>query len=393
MIKRDMPIIQTKSTTIHFKLEGKRNAPTIVFSNSLGTDLTLWDGQMADLSKNFQILRYDTRGHGKSGVPEGFYTIEQCANDVLELLDSLNLERVYFVGLSMGGMIGQYLALNAPERLHKLVLSNTAAKIGTPAFWNPRIQLVLDKSVGFIADAVMQRWLTAPFLTQQVEKVAHFKNILVKTSSTGYAACCAAVRDFDVRDELSKIQTPTLVISGTEDVATTVEDGLFLKNYLKNAQLLTVPTAHFGNIEAENVFNQAIIDFFKNNDLTQAETHAQGMTVRCAVLGDAHVNRANSKINAFNADFQHFITRYAWGEIWTRTQLPRHDRSLITLAMMIALNREDEFKMHVKAAINNGVTVDEIKEVILQSGIYCGLPAANGAYHAAEAVLKDLNLL
>jgi 3-oxoadipate enol-lactonase len=167
-----MPIIQTKSTTIHFQLEGKRDAPTIVFSNSLGTDLTLWDGQMADLSKNFQILRYDTRGHGKSGVPEGFYTIEQCANDVLDLLNALNLGRVYFVGLSMGGMIGQYLALNAPERLHKLVLSNTAAKIGTPAFWNPRIQFVLDKGIEPLADAVMQRWLTPSFLTQQVEKVA-----------------------------------------------------------------------------------------------------------------------------------------------------------------------------------------------------------------------------
>ncbi|MEY4934456.1 MAG: hypothetical protein RIS64_815 [Bacteroidota bacterium] len=388
-----MPIIQTKSTTIHFQLEGKRDAPTIVFSNSLGTDLTLWDGQMADLSKNFQILRYDTRGHGKSGVPEGFYTIEQCANDVLDLLNALNLGRVYFVGLSMGGMIGQYLALNAPERLHKLVLSNTAAKIGTPAFWNPRIQFVLDKGIEPLADAVMQRWLTPSFLTQQVEKVAHFKNILAKTSAIGYAGCCAAVRDFDAREQLFNIETPTLVISGTEDIATTVEDGMFLKNHIQNAQLLTVQTAHFGNIEAENVFNQAIIDFFKNNHLTQSETHAQGMKVRRAVLGDAHVNRANRKINAFNADFQHFITRYAWGEIWTRTQLPPHDRSLITLAMMIALNREDEFKMHVKAAINNGVTVDEIKEVILQSGIYCGLPAANGAYHAAEAVLKELNLL
>jgi 3-oxoadipate enol-lactonase / 4-carboxymuconolactone decarboxylase len=388
-----MPILQTKSSAIYFQLEGKANAPTIVFSNSLGTDLTLWDGQMADLAPYFQILRYDTRGHGKSAVPAGEYSIEQCGKDVLELLDALNLVRVYFVGLSMGGMIGQWLALNAPNRLHKLVLSNTAAQIGHPDFWNARIQLVLEKGVGFIADAVLQRWLTPSFLTQEVEKIKHFKTFLSQTSAIGYAGCCAAVRDFDARTKVAKIEVPTLIISGTEDIATPVEDGLFLKRQIPNAQLLTVPTAHLGNIEAEVVFNQAIIDFFKTNNLTQSEIHAQGMKVRRAVLGDVHVNKANFKLNTFNADFQHFITRYAWGEIWTRSELPRRDRSLITLAMMIALNREDEFKMHVKAAINNGVTVAEIKEVILQSGIYCGLPAANGAYHAAEIVLKDLKLL
>ena len=296
----------------------------------------------------------------------------------------------------MGGLIGQWLAIHHPERINKLVLCNTAAKIGTPETWNERIEAIRRQGIAAVADTALNRWFTAPFRQTNPDLMTNLLARLQATSPEGYLSCCAAIRDADFRHELHHITAPTLIIAGTHDPVTTVADSIFLQKAIPNAHLCELPAAHLSAVEAADTFAQVL-----NTFLTEAPASAQtvsnqfvyerGMAVRRAVLGDAHVDRANAVITDFNADFQDFITRYAWGEIWTRPGLSRHARSLITLGMLIALNRETEFKMHVRAALNNGVSADEIREVIMHSALYCGLPAANAAFHwISDMKMSDL---
>src|SRR5271167_1267808 len=195
-----MPFAQLEDVRIHYDLAGPTGAPTLVFSNSLGATLSMWDPQMPAFQKQFRILRYDTRGHGQSSVTPGPYSIEQLGNDVLDLLDDLDFERVHFCGLSMGGMIGMWLGINAPERLYKLVLCNTAAKIGNAEGWNARIETVRKGGMKSVAPAVIERWFTPVFRANSPDEVAATQAILENTDPEGYAANCAAVRDFDARE-------------------------------------------------------------------------------------------------------------------------------------------------------------------------------------------------
>lgn len=371
----------------HYKLEGTPNSPVLVFSNSLGTDMSMWDAVVPLLLPYFQVLRYDTRGLGKSEVTTAPYTIAQLGQDVIELLDKLNFHKVHFCGLSMGGQIGQYLGIHHGDRINKLVLCNTAAQIGTTKRWNERIELIKKEGMQAIWEGTQKVWFRKKFIENNLEKIEDLEKMFLNNDVLGYSNCCAAVRDADFRNDLQQIEAETLVITGDEDPATTVADANFMVEKIPNAKLALLPARHIPSIEQAELFTNELIHF-----LVGKTTFEKGMHVRRTVLGDAHVNRANKHKNPFTKDFQDFISHYAWGEIWTRPGLPKHNRSLITLAMMIALNRKAEFKMHVKAAIHNGVTVDEIKEVILQSGIYCGLPAANDAFHAASEVFKDLNI-
>ncbi|MFK7981135.1 MAG: 3-oxoadipate enol-lactonase [Saprospiraceae bacterium] len=371
----------------HFKIEGTPNSPVLVFSNSLGTDMRMWDKVVPLLLPYFRIVRYDTRGLGRSEVTPEPYSIAQLGQDVIHLLDQLGLEKVHFCGLSMGGQIGQWLGINHPQRFNKLILCNTAAHIGTDKGWNDRIGLIKKEGLHSIWGGTQKVWFREVFIKNNPAPIADLEMMFLKNEVMGYANCCAAVRDADFRKNLGKIETETLVITGNEDPATTVADAEFMVKNIPNATLSVLPARHIPSIEQPELFANTLINF-----LVGQTTFARGMHVRRTVLGDAHVNRANQHKNPFTTDFQDFISHYAWGEIWTRPGLNKHNRSLITLAMMIALNRREEFKMHVKAAWHNGVSTDEIKEVILQSGIYCGLPAANDAFHAASEVLKDLKI-
>lgn len=393
-----MPEQTINGIRMHYRLDGAESGPTVLFSNSLGTDLTMWDDIVDRLGSDLRILRYDTQGHGQSPASPGPVSIADLGRDVTDLLDRLDIPTIFFCGLSMGGLIGQWLATHHSERIEKLALCNTAAKIGTSDTWNERIETVREQGLSAIADAALTRWLTEPFRQANPDRLTHLLNWFQVNTSDGYIACCEAIRDADFRETIQCITAPTLVIAGTHDPVTTVADGQFLEQEIRNAQLCELPAAHLSAVEAADAFAQALRLFFAEptpakptsepatND--RQITYENGMAVRRTVLGDAHVDRANAGITDFNEDFQEFITRYAWGEIWTRPGLPRHSRSLITLGMLIALNRESEFKMHVRAALNNGVTVDEIKEVIMHSALYCGLPAANAAFHAAADVLN-----
>lgn len=371
----------------HFKIEGTPNSPVLIFSNSLGTNMTMWDQVVPLLLSYFQVVRYDTRGHGNSDTTPEPYDVKLLGEDVIELLDKLNFDKVHFCGLSMGGQIGQWLGIHHPERLNKLILSNTAAQIGTDKKWNDRIELTKKEGMTAIWQGTQKVWFTDGFLDTEAAKIDAMQSMFLANNVHGYTNCCAAVRDADFSDDLNKISTETLVIAGSSDPATTVADAEWMVENIPHSKLAVIPAKHIPSIERPEVFADAIINF-----LVGESTFERGMHVRRTVLGNAHVDKASKNINAFNDDFQSFISHYAWGEIWTRPGLPKHNRSLITLAMMIALNRTAEFKMHVKAAINNGVTVKEIKEVILQSGIYCGLPSANDAYHSAQAVFKEIGI-
>lgn len=259
-----MAQVQLADGELDYSLEGPSDKPVLVLSNSLGTDRHMWDGQMAAFTEHFQVLRYDTRGHGQSLVTPGTYTVEQLGGDVLALLDALNLDKVHFCGLSMGGLIGQWLGINAGERLHKLVICNTAAKIGTQDVWNPRIEMVLgqgEAAMQALRDASIARWFTPAFAEAHPLEATRITDMLAATSPQGYAANCAAVRDADFREQLVAIQVPLLVIAGTEDAVTTPADAQFIVEQVTGAQYAEFAAAHLSNVEIGAPFSDRVVEF------------------------------------------------------------------------------------------------------------------------------------
>ncbi len=256
-----MPIADLASGRIHYRLDGRSDAPVLMFSNSLGADLSMWEPQVAAFAPRFRVLRYDTRGHGGSAASPGPYAIAQLGGDVVALLDHLELSRVHFCGLSMGGAIGQWLALHAPHRLDRLVLANTAAKFGTPELWRARVDAVNAGGVAAIADAVLGRWFTAGYAAREPAMLARMKAMMTAVPAAGYASCAAAVRDVDLRGDLGRIATPTLVIVGTHDMATPPADGALLVAGIPGTRRIELDAAHISNIEAEGAFNAALTSF------------------------------------------------------------------------------------------------------------------------------------
>ena len=259
-----MAFVQLAEGELHYQLDGPVEAPVLVLSNSLGTDLHMWDIQVPAFTRHFRVLRLDTRGHGKSLVTPGPYSIEQLGRDVIALLDALGIARAHFCGLSMGGLIGQWLGINAGQRLHRLVVCNTAAKIGTPEVWNPRIETVLrDGAAAMTAlrDASIARWFTADFAAANPHQAKLITDMLAATSPEGYAANCAAVRDADLRDQLALIKVPTLVIAGTEDAVTPPAGGHFIQNHVQGAEYAEFYAAHLSNVQAGAAFSDRVLDF------------------------------------------------------------------------------------------------------------------------------------
>jgi 3-oxoadipate enol-lactonase len=235
--------------TINYRIDGPAGAPVLLLSNSLGASLEMWDPQAEALSDAFQVLRYDTRGHGKSSVPPGPYSIAQLGGDVVHLLDHLGIESAHMCGLSMGGITAMWIAIHHPERLQRLVLSNTAAWIGTYASWTERAAAVERHGVASIASAVVARWLTPAYAAAHPEHVAALVAMLSATPQAGYAANCLAVRDNDLRAEVARILAPTLIVSGSEDLPTPPADGRFLAAHIPGARYVERPAAHLSNQE------------------------------------------------------------------------------------------------------------------------------------------------
>ncbi|MFZ0038874.1 MAG: 3-oxoadipate enol-lactonase [Candidatus Acidiferrales bacterium] len=256
-----MPSARIQDLEVNYTLTGRADAPTLVFSNSLGANLSMWDPQMPELEKQFRVLRCDTRGEGKSSVTTGPYTIDQLAGDVLRLMDHLGIVRANFCGLSMGGMIGMWIALNAEKRLSKVVLCNTAAKIGTAEMWNARIENVRKGGMAAVSAAVCGRWFTPAFRASSPEIFAGAQRMIESMPPEGYAACCAAVRDYDARERVGQFRVPTLVIAGNQDAATPPADGRSLADSIPGARYVELNASHISNIEASEQFTSELIRF------------------------------------------------------------------------------------------------------------------------------------
>jgi 3-oxoadipate enol-lactonase len=256
-----MPFAEISDGLLHYQFDGDTHAPVLMLSNSLGTDLSMWQRQVVALSRKFRVLWYDCRGQGRSLVTAGPYSIELLARDALALLDRLEIPQVHFCGLSLGGMVGMWLAANEPARVGKLVLANTAALLPSPAAWDARIKSVQDGGITAIVDVVMGRWFTAAFQERRPLDVEIARDALLATSPDGYIACVAAIRDMDLRAELKSIRSQTLVIAGSLDPATPPAMGRTIADAIDGARYIELLTAHLSNIEAHEAFNAAVLDF------------------------------------------------------------------------------------------------------------------------------------
>jgi 3-oxoadipate enol-lactonase/4-carboxymuconolactone decarboxylase len=364
-----------------YRWTGAAEGPVLVVSNSLGADARMWREQLPALGEQLRLLLIDHPGHGEAAAgragPENApatppATIDELGQRVLRILDEAGVDRAHYLGLSLGGMVGLWLAANAPERVDRLAVCCTTAYFGTPAAWRERAAAVRANGTGSIAAQVVDRWVTADYGDR-----SWLVEMMSGVDDEGYAACCDALAGLDLRDALPMIAAPTLVVAADEDRATPVEHGQAIADAIPGARLRIVPGAHLAPLESPDVVTPLLVEHFTS--------------VRRQVLGDAHVDRAQATTTPFTADFQDFISRYAWGDIWTRPGLDRRTRSAITLAMLAALQHEDELAMHVRAALRNGMTVEEIKEVLLQVAVYAGVPTANRAFRIAERVLSTLD--
>ena len=382
-----MPLIETGGLRHYYRIDGNDDQPVLMFSHSLGCDHTQWDAQAADLQPHFRVLRYDTRGHGASDAPPGDYSIEALARDALAIVDALDIARFAFCGLSLGGMIGQWLAANAPDRLTHVVLANTTSRFPDPSVMENRRRNVLDRGMTAVADAVMQRFFTVERLAWNPPVVANIRRVLLCTSPAGYAGCCAAVRDLNQTSILRAIRTPTLIVAGDRDVSTPWDGhGDVLAREIPQARVARLPTAHLSNVEKPRSFTAALLRFLLQ---APADTLASGMEKRRKILGDTYVDRAMAATTDFTRAFQDLIASYAWGAVWQRPGLDDRTRRLLVLAATAALCRWEEFRLHVRTGLERELEPCDIEEALLQTAVYAGVPAANTGFQIATEELAE----
>jgi 3-oxoadipate enol-lactonase / 4-carboxymuconolactone decarboxylase len=375
-----MPFANSAGCRIYYRLEGAAGRPMLVLAHSLGADHGMWDPQMPALLTRFRVLRLDLRGHGASDVPSGDYTMAQLAGDVLAAVDASGRDRFAFCGLSLGGMIGQWLGFHAAGRLEALVLANTSPRMIDPALFDARRRTVLEQGMRAIEDAVMQRFFSLAAGSPAAESV---RTVLLTTNPVGYAGCCAAIRDMDHRPLLAGIKAPVLVIGGDEDASTPWNaHGEALAQTIPGARSVKLTGAHLSNIERPSSFTSALFDFLL--PAPDPDPLTAGLAVRRAVLGEAHVDRAIAGTTEFTRDFQGLITRYAWGTVWTRPGLSPRVRRLLVLAMTASLGRWEEFRLHVRTGLASELELVDLEEVLLQVAIYAGVPAANTGFQIAS---------
>jgi 3-oxoadipate enol-lactonase len=256
-----MPVIQSNGCPLNVEIAGPEDKPVLMLCNSLGTDLHMWDPQLKPFAQEFRLIRYDRRGHGKSGVTKGPYTMEMLGRDALAIMDGLGVQKVNWCGLSMGGMVGQWLGANAPNRIERLVLANTNYYYAVKDFWHDRIKTVADKGLAAIVKSNMERWFTEDFRQREPGIVATMSELFLKTPVEGYLACCAAIRDMDNREFLAKIKAPTLVIAGRSDLATPVEAAMHIQKHIPGAALTVLEAAHISNVEQPSEFTGEVLGF------------------------------------------------------------------------------------------------------------------------------------
>lgn len=383
------------SVALNFQQTGNPDAPAVVLLGSLGSDLSMWQPQIHALSNRYRVIAVDHRGHGKSPVPAGPYSIADLAGDVIALLDSLELESVHLVGLSLGGAVSQWIAAHHPTRVETLTLMCTSSQFAPAQPWIDRARAVRADGIASIAAAVVGRWFTPGLAENDPELVARHVAMVEATPDEGYAACCEALSTWDGRNDLARIVAPTLLVAGEQDPATPPSTLGAIADGIADAVLHVVdPGAHLANVEQAGRVTKLLATHIASHTSALAQRSAAvsaGMTIRRQVLGDAHVDRSIAGATEFTAPFQDFITRTAWGDIWSRPGLDHHTRRLLTLAILTAVGNEHELDMHIRAALRAGIDPDELVEVFLHTAVYAGVPNSNLAFALGKQALADLS--
>ncbi|MFC9909960.1 4-carboxymuconolactone decarboxylase [Streptomyces sp. NPDC059862] len=423
---------ETPSNTLQYRFDGPEDAPVLILGPSLGTTWHMWDRQVPELTKQWRVFRFDLPGHGGApAYPAG--SVADLTDRLLATLEGLGVQRFGYAGCALGAAVGVELALRHPERLASLAVIAASPRFGTADEFRQRGVIVRTNGLDPIARTAPDRWFTAGFAAAQ-PAITEWAVQMVRTTDPGcYIAACEALATFDVRPELGRVGVPTLVLVGSEDQVTGPAEARTLVAGIPDARLAVVPGAsHLVPVEQPAAVTDLLVTHFSTAwqpgfDATgqmaiaaapvkpvltavppqtapiaeiapaaaeplvagRPDPYDAGIKVRREVLGDAHVDRALAQADEFSGDFQEFITRYAWGEIWGRPGLDRRTRSCITLTALVAGGHLDELAFHVRAALRNGLTPAEIKEVLLQAAVYCGVPAANSAFKVAQQVIRE----
>jgi 3-oxoadipate enol-lactonase/4-carboxymuconolactone decarboxylase len=379
----------------------RASLPLLVLGPSLGTSATtLWSEAAEHLTDAFDVVAWDLPGHGHNrAVPEEPFDLAELAAGVLAVVEEILVQRdepggsFSYAGDSVGGAVGLQLLLDAPGRVRDAVLLCTGAKLGDEARWRGRIDDVGRSGTSALVSGSAERWFAPGFLERRPEVGSRLLTGLADTVDEGYRQVCAALAGFDVRDRLREVTAPVLAVAGAADQVTPPDLMRALSEGVRDGRLVVLDdVAHLAPAEAP----EQVAALVREHALGEAprvppagDRQAAGMAVRREVLGDEHVDRAVAGTTGFTRDFQELITEYAWGTVWTRPGLDRRSRSMVTLTALVARGHHEELEMHVRAALTNGLTVEEIKEVLLQTAIYCGVPDANTAFRVAQRVLLE----
>lgn len=422
---------ETKINTLQYRCDGPEDAPVLVLGSSLGTTWHMWDRQIPELTRHWRVIRFDLPGHGGSPAYPAS-SIAELADRVIATLDALGVDRFGYAGCSFGGAIGTQLALTRPQRLTSLALVSSSPRYGTADSWRQRGVVIRTNGLDPIARTAPERWFTAGFAAAQ-PAIVEWAVQMVRTTDPGcYIAACEAMAAYDVRSSLNRVGVPTLVVVGSEDQVTPTTDARTLVAGVPDASLALVPgTSHLAPVEQPAAVTELLIRHFTTawHDkpgsggqaaigaaapkpvlappippqappaaiesglaqpaLVRGSAYEQGTKVRREVLGDAHVDEVEAETDGFTGEFQDFLTRYAWGETWTRPGLDRRTRSVITLTALVAGGHHEELVLHTRAALRNGLTPSEIKEILLHTAVYCGVPAATAAFTVAQRVIRE----
>jgi len=375
---------------------GDAALPALLLGPSLGTSVSaVWAPAVPHLAERYRLIGWDLPGHGRSPRPDAPFTLQELAAGVLVAVDGareagdLGHGDLFAAGVSLGGIVSLRMALDAPVLFSGVALVCSGARIGDPAAWRARADTVRTQGTPTMLIGSAERWFAPGFIEREPEVSSRLLHSLADADKDGYAACCEALAEADLRGELSRIHVPVVAIAGEHDGVVTGEDAWLVASGVRTGSAEWVPGAgHLASAERPERVAEILNRHFSR--AAAADPYTAGMRVRRQVLGAEHVERATARsAGAVDEDFQELITRYAWGSIWTRPGLPRTTRSAITLTALIAGGHWAEFELHLHAALRNGITVEEIREVIMQSAIYCGVPAANHAFAIARDLLTE----
>ena len=387
-----MPDVTADGCRLSYAVDGPADAPPFLLLHSLGTTVDLWTDQLERFRRSFRVIRPDIRGHGRSDAPTGAYSLDRLGRDALAVLDAAGAPRAHVCGESLGGLVAQWLGVHAPDRVDRIVVANTAARLGTPELWEARIDAARESGMKAMTDAVIARWFTEGFRQREPATVERFRAMLAACPVDGYTGCCATLRDADLGDAIREIAAPTLVVTGTHDLATPPAAGAFIQARVAGR---STPRARrrapFERGAARGLrLGCRRLPFRVRPPMDETERHAAGMKVRREILGDAYVDRVVADASDVTADFQDLITRYAWGEIWTRPGLDERTRRVLVIGTLLALKQWDQFRLHVRGAVaEGGFTARELQEIVLQQAIYCGAPSAHTAMRVVRELLEE----